>query len=57
MALNQLARDVQEQLLFLPRVTEREPEISEKMLRSINMLDDWEEQRYLFRTKETVEEI
>jgi hypothetical protein len=40
-----------------PRVTEREPEISEKVLRSINMLDDWEEQRYLFGTKETVEEI
>ncbi|AMV35366.1 hypothetical protein VN12_24970 [Pirellula sp. SH-Sr6A] len=45
MALNQLAPDIQEQLLFLPRVTEGKPEISEKNLRGITMLDDWDEQR------------
>jgi hypothetical protein len=45
-----LAPDIQEQLLFLPRITEGKPEISEKTLRPIALLDDWEEQRYLIET-------
>jgi len=40
-----LASDIQETLLFLPRLSEGKPEISEKSLRKITMLDDWEEQR------------
>jgi hypothetical protein len=40
-----LAPDLQETLLFLPRLSEGKPEISEKSLRKITMLDDWDEQR------------
>jgi hypothetical protein len=40
-----LAPDIQETLLFLPRLSEGKPEISEKSLRKITMLDDWNEQR------------
>jgi hypothetical protein len=40
-----LAPDIQETLLFLPRQSEGKPEISEKSLRKITMLDDWDEQR------------
>ncbi|AMV35351.1 hypothetical protein VN12_24710 [Pirellula sp. SH-Sr6A] len=50
LSLTMLAPDIQEQLLFLPRITEGKPEISEKTLRPITLLDDWEEQRYLFET-------
>ncbi|AMV30495.1 hypothetical protein VN12_00165 [Pirellula sp. SH-Sr6A] len=50
MALNQLAPEIQEQLLFLPRLSVGKPEISEKSLRKIIMLEEWEEQRYLFET-------
>ena len=50
LSLTMLAPDIQEQLLFLPRITEGKPEISEKTLRPITLLDDWEEQRYLIET-------
>jgi hypothetical protein len=43
-----LALDIEEQLLFLPRLSQGKPEITEKSLRQITMLDDWEEQRYVF---------
>jgi hypothetical protein len=43
--LTMLAPDIQETLLFLPRLTEGKSEISEKSLRKITMLDDWNEQR------------
>lgn len=47
-ALNHLAPDIQEQLLFLPRLTEGKPAITEKSLRQITMLNDCEEQRCVF---------
>ena len=40
-----LAPDIQEALLFLSRLSEGKPEISEKSLHKITMLDDWEEQK------------
>ncbi len=43
------APDIQEILLFLPRLSEGTPEISEESLRKITMLDDWEEQRKTWR--------
>jgi hypothetical protein len=45
LSLTILAPDLQETLLFLPRLSEGKPEISEKSLRKITMLDDWDEQR------------
>jgi hypothetical protein len=44
-SLTMLAPDIQETLLFLPRLSEGKPDISEKSLRIITKLDDWEEQR------------
>jgi hypothetical protein len=40
-----LTPEIQEMLLFLPRLSEGKPEISEKSLRKITTLDDWDEQR------------
>jgi len=45
LSLTMLAPDIQETLLFLSRLFEGKPEISEKSLRKITMLDDWDEQR------------
>jgi hypothetical protein len=43
--LTLLAPDIQEELLFLPRVTEGKATIHEKMLRPIAGEVDWEKQR------------
>ncbi len=51
LSLTMLAPDIQETLLFLPRLTEGKPEISEKSLRKITMLDDWDEQRRVWKEK------
>jgi DNA invertase Pin-like site-specific DNA recombinase len=40
-----LAPDIQESLLFLPRITEGKPRITEKVLRPLVVLEDWDEQR------------
>ena len=45
LSLTLLAPEIQESLLFLPRVSKGKPEISEKAIRTITMLDDWAEQR------------
>jgi len=45
LSLTMLAAEIQEILLFLPRMSKGKPEISEKALRRITMLDDWDEQR------------
>lgn len=47
-SLTMLAPDIQEQPLFLPRITEGKPEISDKTLRPVALFDDRVEQRYLF---------
>lgn len=51
LSLTMLAPDLQETLLFLPRLSEGKPEISEKSLRKITMLDHWDEQRKAWREK------
>lgn len=48
LSLTMLAPDIQEQLLFLPRVSEGKPAITKKSLCKITMLDDWEEQRFVY---------
>jgi hypothetical protein len=48
MALNQLAPDIQEQLLFLPRCVAGRDAIHEKMLRRVSGLLDWSKQRESF---------
>ncbi len=48
LALALLAPDIQEQLLFLPRVTAGKPTIHEKMLRPIAAEVDWERQRRMW---------
>ncbi|TWU39474.1 hypothetical protein [Novipirellula artificiosorum] len=40
-----LAPDIQESLLFLPRIHRGKPKISEKRLRPITALVNWDEQR------------
>ncbi len=47
--LTLLAPDIQEELLFLPRVTAGKPTIHEKMLRPITTEIDWERQRAMWR--------
>ena len=47
--LTLLAPDIQEELLFLPRVTAGKPTIHEKMLRPITTEIDWEKQREMWR--------
>ncbi|OQB81213.1 MAG: hypothetical protein BWX88_04347 [Planctomycetes bacterium ADurb.Bin126] len=45
MNLLHLAPDIQEELLFLPEVTDGRDPIHEKMLRPMTALPSWEEQR------------
>jgi hypothetical protein len=45
LSLTMLAPDIQEALLFLPRLSKGKPKISEKSLRKITKLDNWDEQR------------
>jgi hypothetical protein len=49
LALTLLAPDIQEELLFLPRVTAGKATIHEKMLRPIAAEVDWETQREMWR--------
>ena len=49
LSLTMLAPEIQETLLFLPRMSKGKPEISEKALRRITMQDDWDEQREALR--------
>jgi hypothetical protein len=44
-----LAPEIQETLLFLPRLSEGKPDISEKSLRTLTMLDDWDDQRKIWQ--------
>lgn len=48
MNLNHLAPDIQEQLLFLPRVTAGRDPIHEKTLRPIVAVSDWAKQRRMW---------
>jgi len=48
LSLTMLAPEIQEELLFLPRMTKGKPEISEKLLRRLTMEMDWEKQRVLW---------
>jgi hypothetical protein len=45
LSLTMLAPDIQEMLLFQPRVLRGKPEISEKSLRPITLLERWQDQR------------
>ncbi len=45
LSLTMLAPELQETLLFLPRLSQGKSEIYEKSLRKITKLDDWDEQR------------
>lgn len=45
MNLNHLAPDIQEELLFLPKVTSGRDRVHERMLRPIGARVDWETQR------------
>jgi hypothetical protein len=49
LSLTMLAPDIQEELLFLPRVTTGKPAIHEKMLRPISAEVDWSRQREMWR--------
>ncbi len=49
MNLLHLAPDIQEELLFLPRVTDGRDPIHEKMLRPITKMVSWSEQRRMWR--------
>lgn len=49
LALTLLAPDIQEELLFLPRVTAGKPTIHEKMLRPISAEIDWSRQREMWK--------
>lgn len=51
LALNLLAPDIQEELLFLPKVTVGRPKIHEKMLRDLTKQFDWEVQRRRWKKK------
>lgn len=48
LVLAQLAPDIQEELLFLPRVTKGKPAIHEKMLRPVTAEICWRKQRVLW---------
>jgi len=50
MNLLHLAPDIQEELLFLPEVTDGRDPIHEKMLRPVTALPSWGEQREAWRT-------
>ncbi len=49
LALTLLAPDIQEELLFLPRITAGKSAIHEKMLRPISAEIDWARQREMWR--------
>ena len=49
MSLLHLAPDIQEELLFLPRVIEGRDPIRERMVRSIAAGVDWKQQRKMWR--------
>ena len=49
LALSQLAPDIQERLLFLPRVTRGKSAITEKRLRPLVKIVGWDEQRKAWR--------
>jgi len=49
MSLLHLAPDIQEELLFLPEVSEGKDPISERMVRPIAMVIDWKRQRKMWR--------
>jgi hypothetical protein len=49
LSLTMLAPDIQETLLFLPRLSEGKPEIHEKRLRPIAAMLSWDEQRVAWR--------
>lgn len=49
LALTLLAPDIQEELLFLPRVTAGKSAIHEKMLRPISAEIDWARQREMWK--------
>ncbi|WP_442510577.1 hypothetical protein SH528x_002212 [Novipirellula sp. SH528] len=48
LSLTLLAPDIQEALLFLPRMTKGKPQISEKILRPLTKEMDWGKQRVLW---------
>lgn len=48
MNLNQLAPDIQEELLFLPKLTHGRERTHERMLRPITAVVDWPSQRRLW---------
>ncbi len=50
LSLTLLAPDIQEDLLFLPRVTAGKPTIHEKLLRPIAAQIDWGEQRQMWHS-------
>jgi hypothetical protein len=50
LSLTMLAPELQELLLFLPRVLEGKPEISEKSLRPITLLESWSDQREAWKS-------
>jgi hypothetical protein len=52
LGLTLLAPDIQEELLFLPRVVEGKASIHEKMLRPIVKVIDWDRQREMWRKKD-----
>ncbi|MFN9132978.1 MAG: hypothetical protein ACK5XO_09895, partial [Phycisphaerales bacterium] len=43
--LNNLAPDIQEEILFLPRVIQGRSKISEQLLRPLTCMPDWTHQR------------
>jgi hypothetical protein len=49
MSLLHLAPDIQEQVLFLPRVTAGHDPMTERQLRAVASLPGWREQRQLWR--------
>jgi hypothetical protein len=49
LGLTLLAPDIQEELLFLPRVLEGKATIHEKMLRPIVKVIDWDRQRAMWQ--------
>lgn len=53
--LAHLAPDIQEALLFLPRVTSGKPAIHERMLRPLVAKVDWDEQRAMWSQLHAVE--
>ena len=49
LALNMLAPEIQEELLFLPEVTSGRPAIQERILRPIAAAVSWERQREMWK--------